>query len=251
VRPLIDAVLIWKKLLVTVFPLLFLALAPPILGKDFWEEKSYKEWSERECRKMLQNSPWSTDETVQGIRIMSPDDRILADGGQPYLKYQLQLRSALPVRQAIIRMAQIAQKYDDLKPEQKQMFDQQAESFLAQDLSQWVIIYVTFDTNIPTLDLSLRQAWQIQTAEQLKNLVYLYSSKGDKVPIERFVPPQPGQRAFQFIFPRQYQGKEILGPEDKSLYLEFPNIGGAGSGSSGGPKEFRTDKMRFGGKVEY
>lgn len=248
---LMNRISIRKIIPAIVLLMLLLVLVPTILGKDFWIEKNYKKWSERECRKMLQNSPWSKDETVQAVRIMSQDDRILADGGQPYLKYQLQLRSALPVRQAIIRLAQIAQKYDDLKPEQKQMFDQQAESFLAQDLSQWVIVYVTFDTNIPTLDLSLRQAWQIQTADQLKNLVYLYGSKGDKVPIERFVPPQPNQRSFQFIFPRQYQGKEILGSEDKSLYLEFPNIGGAGSGSSGGPKEFKTDKMRFGGKVEY
>jgi len=169
---------------------------------------------------------------------MGTADRTLSDAGQPYLKYQIQFRSALPVRQAIIRMAQITQKYDELKPEQKQMFDQQADSFLAQDLSKWVIVYVTYETNIPTLYFDLTR--------DLKNRLlpirlHLYGSKGDKVPIGRFVPPEGDQRSFQLIFPRKYKGNEILGPEDKSLKFEFGNIF----------MEFKTDKMKINGKVEY
>ena len=71
--------------------------------------------------------------------------------------------------------------------------------------------------------------------------MYLYGSKGDKVPLAQFVAPQGAQRSFQFIFPRQYRGKEILGPEDKSLNLEFVGI----------YMEFKTDKMQINGKVEY
>ena len=77
-------------------------------------------------------------------------------------------------------MAQIDQKYDDLKPEQKQQFDQQAESFLAQDMSKMVIVYITYETNQPTVYLELANDLKSTTTEMLKNRVYLYGSKGDK-----------------------------------------------------------------------
>jgi hypothetical protein len=221
-------------------PILLLVIEPAILAENFWKEKSYKDWSEAECREILQNSPWARDYTMKDVVIMGSSDRTLSDGGQPYSKYRVQFRSALPVRQAIIRMAQIDQKYDDLKPELKQQFDRQSESFLAQDLSQVVIVYITYETNQPTLYLNWSQEWKSRTTESLKNNVYLYGSKGDKVPLERFVPPQGAQRSFQLIFPRRYQGKEILGPEDTSLNLAFPIF-----------MEFKTDKMQFNGKVEY
>jgi hypothetical protein len=221
--------------------ILSLALVPAIMGQDYWKVKSYKEWSEKECREMLEHSPWSRDYTETDVVIMGTSDSTLSDSKQPYLGYQIQFRSAMPVRQAIIRKAQMDQKYDDLKPEQKKLFDQQAESFLAQDLSQMVIVYVTWATNMPTLNLDKANYWKSQTTESLKNLVYLYGSKGDKVPLKQFVAPQGAQRSFQFIFPRQYRGKEILGPEDKSLNLEFVGI----------YMEFKTDKMQINGKIEY
>ena len=238
---LMHEVSIRKKVPPMYLPILLLVLVPTILGQDYWKGKSYREWSEKECREMLQNSPWSRDFTVTDVVIMGTSDSTLSDSMQPYQKYQVQFRSALPVRQAIIRMAQIVQKYDDLKPAQKKQFDQQAESFLAQDLSQMVIVYVTWATNMPTLNLELANEWKSLTTESLKNRVYLYGSKGDKVPLAQFVAPQGAQRSFQFIFPRQYRGKEILGPEDKSLNLEFVGI----------YMEFKTDKMRIDGKVEY
>ena len=236
-----NEVSIRKIVLPMYLTIVLLVLVPTILGQDYWKVKSYKEWSEKECREMLEHSPWSRDFTQTDVVIMGTSDSTLSDSKQPYQKYQVQFRSAMPVRQAIIRMAQIVQKYDALKPEQKKQFDQQAESFLAQDLSQMVIVYVTWATNMPTLNLELANEWKSQTTESLKNRVYLYGSKGDKVPLKQFVAPQGAERSFQFIFPRNYRGKEILGPEDKSLNLEFVGI----------YMEFKTDKMQIDGKVVY
>ena len=240
-KSLMNEVSIRKIVHPTLLPILLLALVPAIFGNDFWKEKSYKEWSEKECSEMLQNSPWARVYTQQSaMPIMGRDDRTLSNDKPPYLKYQVQFRSALPVRQAIIRMAQIAQKYDDLKPEQKQQFDKQAESFLAQDMSKVVLVYINYETNQPSVYLDKTHDLKSTTTEMLKNGVYLYGSKGERVPLEQFVAPQGAQRSFQLIFPRQYQGKEILGPEDKSLNLEFPIY-----------MEFKTDKMKIDGKVEY
>jgi hypothetical protein len=138
-------------------------------------------------------------------------------------------------------MAQIDQKYDDLKPEQKQQFDKQAESFLAQDMSKMVIVYITYETNQPTVYLDAGHDLKSTTTEMLKNSVYLYGSNGDKAPLDQYIAPQGARRSFQFIFPRQYKGKEILAPKDKGLNLQFGTI----------YMEFKTDKMQLNGKVEY
>ncbi len=83
---------------------------------------------------MLTDSPWVEDLTLvaEGIQLSAG----ASDDGQQFsIKYQVQFRSALPVRQAMVRQMQLAQKYDTLGPEQKQQFDQSAKSFLSADFS--------------------------------------------------------------------------------------------------------------------
>ena len=116
---------------------------------------------------------------------------------------------------------QIAQKYDSLPPEQKQEFDKKAEEFLSAGSPDAVIVHVTYMANSQTNELELARHWQSRTTDTLKNSVYLISSKGVRVPLAQYAVAQGGQHEFQFIFPRQYDGKPILGPDDKSLKLEF------------------------------
>jgi hypothetical protein len=138
-------------------------------------------------------------------------------------------------------MAQIAQKYDDLKPEQKQQFDKQAESFLSQNMSGLVVVYISYETNQPEVYLDSAHDLKSSTTDTLKNIVYLYGSKGERVPLQQYVPPQGAQRSFQFYFPRQYKGKDILDPDDKKLNLEFGSV----------IMEFKTDMMQLNGKFVY
>lgn len=241
-KSLTNEVSIRKIVHPTLLAILLLALAPAVFGKDFWKEKNYKDWSEKECKQLLQKSPWAKEYTQQdAMPILKREGKTLSDDKPPYLTYQVQLRSALPVRQGIIRMAQIAQKYDDLKPEQKQQFDKQAESFLAQNMSTLVVVYITYETNQPEVYIDTAHDLKSSTTDILKNIVYLYGSKGERVPLQQYVPPQGAQRSFQFYFPRQYKGKELLDPNDKALYLEFGSI----------IIEFKTDMMQLNGKFDY
>jgi hypothetical protein len=36
---------------------------------DFWQQKEYKKWNERECRKILDNSPWAQIYTTSAVLI--------------------------------------------------------------------------------------------------------------------------------------------------------------------------------------
>jgi len=37
----------------------------PISAADFWEEKEYTTWTEKECMKLLRKSPWAFHESFR------------------------------------------------------------------------------------------------------------------------------------------------------------------------------------------
>jgi len=85
---------------------------------NFWDTKAYTEWSEKEVEQMLSDSPWARKlSVVVPIPPRASDD--LGRGGRgggddaggrgfpvpvPQLKLVITWRSALPVRQALIRL---------------------------------------------------------------------------------------------------------------------------------------------------
>jgi hypothetical protein len=226
---------------------LFLAT---IFAADFWEKKEYKEWTQKECAKVLQDSPWAQKMELTSVSVMdNSSSRTSTDGGQPSIKYWIQFRSALPIRQAMVRQGQIANKYETLSAEQKQAFDKQAEALLGGFPEDAVIVSVSYQTNDTTRDQELARWWQQKSTEQLKNQVYLSGNK-TKVPIARFAVAQGAERSFQFIFPREVDGKPVITPQDKSIKLEFP-YPAMGMGSGQAFQEFKVEKMIFGGNIAY
>lgn len=224
---------------------------PATQGKDFWENSEYKEWSQKECRKMLEDSPWAEKYENTSIDVNRADPTS-ADGAPPYVRYRVQLRSALPIRQAIVRQTQIANNYDDLTAEQQQAIDKQTDSFLNTSYDDYVVVYITYETNTPRNVISqLVRHWQTQTTDMLKFSVFLGGSKSEKVPLEQYVVSQSAEQFIQFVFPRKVNGQDLLQPEDKELILEFPV---PAAGRVGGGKvfvEFKTKKMIYNDKLEY
>lgn len=239
-----------RKIICCVMPMFFLAALLAVPGGEFWEKKEYQQWAQKECAKLLEDSPWAKELKLTAVSLQTSGAS--ADGLQSYIRYHLQFRSAKPIRQAMVRQMQIAQKYESLSAEQKQEFDKKAESFLSADFSNAVVIYVTYETNDRENDRDLARYWQTQTTDLLKNSVYLIPAKTDKVRLAQYSVEQGGQRAFQFVFPRQVDGKPIVdATKDKSFKLEFnyPVIGGMGDGRA--YLEFKVEKMVFAGDVAY
>jgi len=245
-----------RKFLYFSISAIFLAAGSAVFGADFWENKPFDKWSQKECSKLLENSPWAQDFILMDSGLQQ-SAQASDDGRQFQIKYQMQFRSALPVRQALVRQMQIAQKYDSLGPEQKQQFDKGAKAFLDANFSDAVVVYVTYETNSQAKAMELARHWQSQSTDLLKNNVFLRNSRGEQVPLAQFNPPQGAERSFQFIFPRQINGKQFMNPEDKSLQLEFayPVIavpGGYGTlGDGKGFMEFKPKKMVFQGNLVY
>jgi hypothetical protein len=232
-------------------PILLLAgvLAAP--KGEFWETKDYREWTQKECAKMLEDSPWAKQLKWQKTMQSDKDDAATLGGDSPYINYQAQLNTALPIRQAIIRQQQLANKYDSLSAEQKQQFDKNADTYLSAIPGDTIIVKINYSTNNSNYDQDLARNWQSKTTELLQNSVFLIPSKGAKVRLARFAVAQGSLREFQFAFPRQVDGKDVIGPEDKSFKLQFPCPIVSGLGDGNGYYDFKLEKMQMQGKIVF
>ena len=90
-------------------------------GEGFWEKKGWKEWSKDDVRKMLQDSPWakkySTGKSIVSRGLPSETgaaQRGAAGDDREEIVYYVELMSALPVREALVRQEQLNKKYDKM-----------------------------------------------------------------------------------------------------------------------------------------
>jgi hypothetical protein len=201
-------------------PLLIVCLSVlPALGGDFWTKKPYQNWSAEETRHMLEESPWATTLTLGSVQTSvtggdAPSNRGYRNEMEtnPTISYNLQFRSAQPIRQAQVRSSQLNSKYDAMSAEQKAAFDASAGKFLAVTFPDRVVVSVTFHTNIENYDSLLRNYWGRQSLATLSMTVYLNAGK-EKLSLTNY---SFKDDTFQFTFPRP----QPLGPNEK-IGVEF------------------------------
>ena len=98
--------------------IVLLAACAVLTAADFWEEKELTDWSDRDVGRMMSNSPWAKRITVvfprpprtaidDSVRGAQRGRRGFGDGGgfgaSPQSRLIVQWRSALPMRQALVR----------------------------------------------------------------------------------------------------------------------------------------------------
>jgi hypothetical protein len=241
-----------KRLLQPLLLLLLLASIASPQSKDFWAKKDYREWSDKECRKLLVDSPWANHYTIGQVFIdsLQTDSTDRERQQNPKIEYRVQIRSATPVRQALVRLSQINAKYDAMTDDGKKAFDKNAEKFLSGGDPNFVVLHVDYSANVQNDDRDLARHWRIQTTESLKNFTYLIGGGGVKVPLAMYRSGDGAAREFQFVFPREYNNQPVVKPGDKSLMVEFnhPNIRGTATRIL---VEFKLEKMMVGGTVIY
>ncbi len=234
--------------------LALLAPAAPLMAQGFWDNKDWQQWSKEECRKVLEDSPWAH----KWFRTHVAEDRF----GRPtqgdtreteqQIFYIIQLRSALPVRQAFIRDLQIRNKYDKMSAEQKKNFDASAEGFLKRKYDDVIVVHVLYGSNIQKDERDLMTFWQTHYPEGTVPMeATLITSSGRRVQPIKYVSGKGGTLEFEMIFPRILNGELLLTPDTKILALEFqhPDIGVEGAARI--YQEFKTDKMMVKGEVVY
>lgn len=227
--------------------------AGTVHAQSFWLEKEYGKWSAEECRKLLEDSPWAKLHVLGRVYIellsAPPDER--GRERNPRLEYRVQLRSALPVRQALVRREQLETQYDKMTPEQRQGFDQQAAEFLGVKFPETVVMYVEYTSNVPAFATDWARHWQSQTTELVKNSIFLVGPRGERIPPSKFTAVGGAGGAFQLTFPRQIEGRALVSATDKELMLEFPHPNIGEQGASRVLIVFNVAKMVVGGTLMY
>lgn len=138
-----------------------------------------------------------------------------------------------------------------MAPEQKQEFDQRAVKLLNADFAEVIAIHVKYGSNVAIYDREMANRWQAQTTEKLKNSAFLIGPQGRKIPPQRFNVTTGAGREFTLYFQRTYEGRPLVGPQDKTIRLEFmhPRIGD--QSESRVLLEFKADKMIINNAIIY
>jgi len=209
-----------------ILPLALALGASTAEAKDFWDAP-FTQWSSKQVLQIINKSPWAQDQTFAAGLERDLDANIGAAGvgvaGDREIFHKLTVRffSARPIREAYVRMFQIANNYDQATPEQQKAFDERFKRALALDVSNRVIIALEFATNQPQVSREMKQFLEIARMETLKQSVYLISQRLGRVELAEYYPPSPDGTGAKFIFPREVKGTPVVSPEDKEVRFEF------------------------------
>jgi hypothetical protein len=219
---------------------IFMSTAVAAGADDFWVSKDWKQWSKDDCEKLLGDSPWA---------------HIWRNGNTTGDKFVfvVQLRSALPIRQAIVRQLQFQQSYDKLNDTQRSDFDRQANNILNRSYDDAILVHVNFSRGLLGLNLSTdfrRLPKELDTLD-----VTLVTNEHLRIKANR-VDLSQKEAAFDATFPRMQNGAPVLAVTQAHLWIQFarPSVLDIdGRTYPGGPVEveFVPAKMVVGGKFLY
>lgn len=227
------------------------------------ERNAYRQWTRADVIKLLSDSPWARTQTqrvqrrgqvrsIAGQNEAATGERkgelTSAEDAYDYT-FTMRLRSALPVRQAIVRLVQLENNYDALSKGERAALDAQTRELLeCKECADYYVVSVGFaSSNNSSSDL-IYQWFNGQTLPGIKGYVYLANERGGRRDLARFIPPKsPGEEVF-FLFPRlDERGQPLFTPADKKLIFRMSDI------KANSVTNFSLDVSRLtvNGKVEF
>jgi hypothetical protein len=245
-------------------------------AEDFWIKKPWNQWSKDECNKILTDSPWTrkwskSSVTVSAALPGSSGQSSEGAGGEksPEVFYIVQLRSSLPVREAVVRQQQILQ-YAKLTDDQKKEFDGKAQALFNNTYDDIIQVHVDYGSNVQTFEREMAVYWKNIREDSVPVDFYMINERGDRIPPARFVSPKNGTYAFDLTFPRLKNNEPVVREGDKQIEIQFinPAVGTQTQASGGNPTssldpsigvfgrervliQFKLDKMKVNGKLSF
>ena len=235
-------------------------------------DKPFQKWSKAEAVKLLTDSPWvRTYQSSAGIAAASQeqirreqaDQRLYRDtyGGSSSrtmapVPVVTRLHSALPVREAMVRLRQIQADYDKMDETQRTEFDKTTAGML--DCAICKKFYVlTMTRFIDSSKQSVEEGvFQRMGFEQLKGNMWLLNEKGERRELVQFNPPKNATDMAVLYFARlDDKGNPFLTPESKKFEFVFDgtflNSGNPYAAWLPRRLEFDVSKLIVGDKIEF
>ncbi len=222
---------------------LFLTCVVSLLAAKKPWEKPFEEWSQQETLKVLTDSPWAKQYT-QAIPIISRDSGVTGEK-DIFQQYTVRFFSALPVREAYVRMLQLMNNYADLPEQQKEAFDQKFGRALSLEMDDQIVVAVEFDSNDRQLKLQIDRFFKTAKTDLLKQSAYLITKSHGRIELMEYFPPSPDGTGAKFVFPRQIEGEPVVSEADKEVkfQLQVPDTGKVNVSR-------KTKQMVYRGKLE-
>jgi hypothetical protein len=246
-------------------PLAFLALA--VVGTivslaaradGFWEKKEWKQWSKEDVHRMLHDSPWARKFSV-GKSIVAnglPSNTGAASRGaagetREEIDYYFTLRSALPIREALVRDEEIRKKYDKMTDAEKKDFDARQQANLNREYTAEIWVHVDYSANLQNFERALAVYWQSLAEHSVPLDFFIITERGDHVGPVRFISPKSGATEFDILFPRMFNNEPTIKDSDKTFTIQFPHPPIYDLPRARGYVAFNAEKMMFNGRLTY
>jgi hypothetical protein len=252
----------------TLVPLLMAMAGLTVIawGQEAWTKKPFMEWSRSEAEKIMNDSPWASQQEVRlrfdkeaqkaagsysGVSAASAaqsQTEVSRDLPVDFV-FTLRLRSAVPLRQALVRLRQLQTDIEKMSPKELAAFDAQTKGLLECPAcaANYVVTLSSKSKNSPGAD-AVFAAFKGGRLADLQRYVYIANERGDRRALVYFVPPKvPGDEA-TFFFPRlDEKGSPLLGPENKELLVNLTD------NQANSITNFKLDvsKLIVNGKVEF
>lgn len=209
----------------------------PVFGQKYLQ-KSYKEWNKEEVQKILTDFPWANeyqserglDANAQLRQAREQADTNISGSNRGNLGAQgvpppvvVRLFSAMPIRQAFVRLQQIEVGYDKMNSDDKAKFDASKESFLECKICK--DYYVVTLTKFKDAGTSVNNGiFQTLKLSDIKGKIWLENDKGERRELTEFTPPKSEIDKATFFFKRTDEtGKPFFTASDKLVKLMFSN----------------------------
>ncbi len=187
--------------------------------------ESFAEWSLSEAIEILNSSAWARNETF--TRVVSGVGSGVSGEKEIYNTFFVRFLSARPIREAYTRVQQIQFGYDQLTEEEKRQFDELTRAGLELDVENWIVVAVSFRSNDPEEESQVRQFFESETTQTLRNRAFLSTEQFPQVELAAYFPPSEEGVGAKFVFPREVDGIPVVSPESEGVTFELLEVPGA------------------------
>jgi len=241
-------------------------LVGAVSAQEQLPSKPYTQWSRGEAERILNDSAWAAK---QELRIKFDKERQSAAGSYSGVSaasaaqaatevssqvpvdfvFTLRLRSALPVRQALVRLRTLETDVEKMNQQQLAQFDKQTQGLLECPActQNYVVTLSSKSRNNPGAD-AVFSVFKGGRLADLQRYVFIANERGERRPLIHFVPPKvPGDEA-TFFFPRlDDKGAPLLTADNKELLVNLSD----NQPSSISNFKLDVSKLVLNGKVEF
>ncbi len=235
-------------------------------GQNVWTDKPFARWSSSDAEVVLNNSPWVVRQEVRmqvdkhtqtaagsysGLSSASAANsqtEVMTDLPVDFI-FTLRLRSALPVRQALVRLKQ--KEIDSKKTSKQELaaLDAQIKGLLECPAcaDNYVVTLGSKSANQPGAD-AVYTTFKGGRLADLQRYIFIANERGERRQLVHFVPPRvPGDEAI-FFFPRlDEKGAALLTTENKDLLINLTDK----QVNSVANFKIEVSKLVLNGKVEF